>query len=127
MRKRKQRLVDPLQFEMSIQDEDLTSYVPTFGYQMGPPSEKQLSALEKLGIMPDAVENAGKAELLLDRLQKRKEAGLATPKQIRLLEQRGFRSVGTWRFESASKMINRIAANGWRLPNGINPIEYIPS
>ena len=126
MRKRKQRLVDPLQFEMSIQAEDLTSYVPSFGWEMGPPSEKQVSALEKLGIMPDAIDNAGKASLMLDRLQKRKEAGLATPKQIRLLEQRGFKNVGTWPFEGASKMINRIAANGWRLPVGIKPTEYVP-
>lgn len=124
MRKRKRRLVDPLQFEMSIQAEDLTNYVPTFGWEMGPPSDKQVSALEKLGIMPDMIDNAGKASLMLDRLNKRKEAGLATPKQIRLLEQRGFRSVGTWSFDSASKMINRIAANGWRLPSGLNPLTY---
>lgn len=126
MRKRKQRLVDPLQFEMSIQAEDLTSYVPSFGWEMGPPSEQQVSALEKLGILPDMIDNAGKASLMLDRLQKRKEAGLATPKQIRQLEQRGFQSVGTWNFDTASKMINRIAANGWRLPAGIKPKEYVP-
>lgn len=124
MRKRKRKLVDPLQFEMSIQAEDLTDYVPSFGWEMGPPSSQQVSALEKLGILPDAIDNAGKASLILDRLQKRKEAGLATPKQIRLLEQRGFKNVGTWSFDGASKMINRIAANGWRLPNGINPKTY---
>lgn len=126
MRKRKRKLVDPLQFEMSIQAEDLTSYVPTFGYQMGPPSDKQVKALEKLGIFPDAVENAGKAELLLDRLQKRREAGLATPKQIRLLEQRGFRNVGMWSFNNANKIITRIAANGWRVPTGISPQTFCP-
>ncbi|MHB2114258.1 MAG: DEAD/DEAH box helicase [Enterococcus faecalis] len=92
MRKRKRKLVDPLQFEMSIQAEDLTGYVPSFGWEMGPPSSQQVSALEKLGILPDAIDNAGKASLILDRLQKRKEAGLATPKQIRLLEQRGFKT-----------------------------------
>ncbi|MET2015709.1 DEAD/DEAH box helicase [Enterococcus faecalis] len=124
MRKRKRKLVDPLQFEMSIQAEDLTGYVPSFGWEMGPPSSQQVSALEKLGILPDAIDNAGKASLILDRLQKRKEAGLATPKQIRLLEQRGFKNVGTWSFDGASKMINRIAANGWRLPNVINPKTY---
>ncbi len=32
MRRRKQKL-DPLQFEMSIQAEDLTSYVPSFGWK----------------------------------------------------------------------------------------------
>jgi superfamily II DNA/RNA helicase len=126
MRKRKRKLVDPLQFEMSIQAEDLTSYVPSFGWEMGPPSTQQVNALEKLGILPDAIDNAGKASLMLDRLQKRKEAGLATPKQIRLLEQRGFKSVGTWSFDNASKMINRIAANGWRLPSGVRPTEYQP-
>ncbi len=126
MRKRKRKLVDPLQFEMSIQAEDLTGYVPSFGWEMGPPSKQQVGALEKLGILPDAIDNAGKASLMLDRLQKRKEAGLATPKQIRLLEQRGFKSVGTWSFDNASKMINRIAANGWRLPSGVRPTEYIP-
>ena len=53
MRRRKQRLVDPLQFEMSIQAEDLTGYVPAFGWEMGPPSDAQKSTLEKLGILPD--------------------------------------------------------------------------
>ncbi|MCM6930315.1 DEAD/DEAH box helicase [Enterococcus italicus] len=124
MRRRKRKLVDPLQFEMSIQAEDLTGYIPSFGWEMGPPSDGQVNALEKLGILPDTIDNAGKASLMLDRLQKRKEAGLATPKQIRLLEQRGFKSVGTWSFDNASKMINRIAANGWRIPNGVNPSEY---
>ena len=125
MRKRKRKLVDPLQFEMSIQAEDLSSYVPSFGWEMGPPSEKQVKSLEKLGILPDAIDNAGKAAMMLDRLAKRRDEGLATPKQIRLLEQRGFKNVGMWKFDSASKMINRIAANGWRLPTGINPSEYV--
>ncbi|MDT2735495.1 DEAD/DEAH box helicase, partial [Enterococcus thailandicus] len=57
---------------------------------------------------------------------KRKEEGLATPKQIRRLEIYGFKNVGTWQFESASKMISRIAANGWRLPAEILPKEYVP-
>ncbi|MGM0215439.1 DEAD/DEAH box helicase [Enterococcus sp. AZ109] len=124
MRKRKRKLVDPLQFEMSIQAEDLSSYVPSFGWEMAPPSDKQVKSLEKLGILPDAIDNAGKAAMMLDRLAKRRDEGLATPKQIRLLEQRGFKNVGMWKFDSASKMINRIAANGWRLPSGVIPGEY---
>lgn len=50
MKKRKRKLVDPLQFEMSIQAEDLANYVPSFGWEMMPPSDKQVKALEKLGI-----------------------------------------------------------------------------
>lgn len=124
MRNRKRKLVDPLQFEMSIQAEDLANYIPAFGWQMAPPSEKQLKALEKKGIFPDEVGNAGKATLLLERLEKRKAEGLTTPKQIRLLEKRGFKNVGMWSFEAASKLINRISANGWRTPKSINPATY---
>ncbi|MDY4405226.1 DEAD/DEAH box helicase [Blautia sp.] len=124
MRKRKKKLVDPLQFEMSIQAEDLSGYVPAFGWEMGPPSDKQKSTLEKLGILPDQIENAGKAAKLLDRLDKRRAEGLTTPKQIRFLEGRGFEHVGTWQFDTARKLIDRIAANGWKVPSDINPKEY---
>ena len=124
MRNRKQKLVDPLQFEMSIQAEDLSNYHPSFGWEMAPPSEKQTKTLEKLGILPDQIENAGKAQKLLDRLNDRRMEGLTTPKQIRFLEGRGFQHVGTWQFESAKNLIDRIAANGWRIPSGIVPAEY---
>ncbi|MBE6003755.1 MAG: DEAD/DEAH box helicase [Lachnospiraceae bacterium] len=127
MKRRKKKLVDPLQFEMSIQAEDLMNYVPAFGWQQAPPSDTQIKTLEKLGINPDDVGNAGKADLILNRLNARRDAGLTTPKQIRFLEQRGFKHVGTWEFESARKLIDRIAANGWRIPQGVNPATYTPA
>lgn len=126
MRRRKRQLVDPLQYEMSIQAEDLTGYVPSFGWEQAPASEKQLARLEKLGILPDAVDNAGKASKLLERLDSRRAAGLTTPKQIRFLEGRGFLHVGTWQFSEAKHLIDRIAANNWRIPTGIVPKEYKP-
>lgn len=124
MKRRKKKLVDPLQFEMSIQAEDLSGYVPTFGWEMAPASDKQKATLEKLGILPDQIDNAGKAAKMLDRLDKRRAEGLTTPKQIRFLEGKGFQHVGTWQLETAKKMIDRIAANGWRVPHDINPQEY---
>jgi superfamily II DNA or RNA helicase len=127
MKSRKRKLVDPLQFEMSIQAEDLSSYVPAFGWEMGPPTEKQVRTLEKLGIFPDEIESAGKAAKLLDRLDKRRIEGLTTPKQIRFLEGRGFQHVGKWDFEHARRLIDRIAANGWKVPRNINPTEYKPA
>lgn len=126
MRTRKRKLVDPLQFEMSIQAEDLSGYVPSFGWEMAPASDKQKKALEKFGIFPEEIENAGKAAKILDRLHARRMEGLTTPKQIRYLENKGFRHVGTWQFDEARRMIDRIAGNGWRIPQGIYPVEYIP-
>lgn len=127
MKRRKRKLVDPLQFEMSIQAEDLSGYVPTFGWEMGPATDKQRKTLEKLGIFPDQIDNAGKAAMLLDRLDKRRDAGLTTPKQIRFLEGKGFEHVGQWQFDDARRLIDRIASNGWRIPRDINPKTYIPN
>jgi superfamily II DNA or RNA helicase len=127
MKHRKQKLVDPLQFEMSIQAEDLASYQPAFGWEIGPATDKQRSALEKMGINPDEVENAGKAAKILDRLEMRRAEGLTTPKQIRFLERSGFSHVGTWQFDHARKLIDRIAANHWRVPHDINPTAYTPN
>ncbi|MDE6102545.1 MAG: DEAD/DEAH box helicase, partial [Ruminococcus sp.] len=103
-----------------------TNYVPAFGWEMGPATDKQIKTLEKFGVYPDQIDNAGKATKLLERLEKRRNAGLSTPKQIRFLEGKGFSHVGTWDFISAKKLIDRIAANGWRIPRDINPGEYIP-
>lgn len=126
-RRKRARLVDPLQYEMSIQAEDLTGYVPAFGWESSPPTADQLTALEKLGIQPDGVDSAGKAGLLLDRLAKRRNEGLTTPKQIRCLERYGFTHVGTWSFDAAKNMIDRIAVAGWRgAPRGIDPKTYTP-
>ena len=126
MRGRKKKLVDPLQFEMSIQAEDLSSYVPAFGWEMSPPSDAQLKALEKYGIFPDEIDNAGKASMLLDRLNKRRAEGLTTPKQIRFLERKGFLHVGTWQFSEAKNMIDRIAGNDWHVPRDVTPSTYVP-
>ena len=126
MRSKKKKLVDPIQYALSIAAEDLTSYEPTFPWEMGPPSEKQLAFLENRGILPDTVGNAGLASLLIDRLKRRQEEGLATPKQIRCLERYGFRRVGTWQFDAASVLISRLAMNHWRVPQGMTPSVYTP-
>lgn len=126
MRNRKRRLVDPLQFEFSIMEEDLANYQPSFGWEMQVPSNNQCETLEKFGINPEDVESAGKASLIIDKLMKRAASGLATPKQIRQLEQRGFRHVGQWTKDQATKLISQIAANSWRTPFHIDPSTYKP-
>jgi superfamily II DNA or RNA helicase len=57
MRKRQRKLVDPLQYAMSISAEDLANYEPEFAWQMAPATKTQLSFLEKHGIYPDTVAN----------------------------------------------------------------------
>lgn len=127
MRAKKRKLVDPIQYALSIAAEDLTNYTPTFAWEMAPPSDKQLAFLERRGIYAESVTNAGLASLLIDRLKRRQDMGLATPKQIRCLERYGFRQVGTWKFSDASSLISELADNRWRVPYWITPASYIPA
>ena len=134
VRHKQGKLVDPIQFEMSINSSDLALYQPTTLSEMAPASEKQMQALEKLGIFPgetDASGNpqiltSGKAQMILDKLGKRRLEGLATPKQIRFLENRGFMHVGEWQFGEANSMISRISMNGWKTPSSIDVSTYVP-
>ena len=126
MKQRKKRLVDPIQYAVSISAEDLMNYEPTFGWEMAPASEKQLALLEKWGISPEEVPNAGMASLLITRLTSRQDLGLATPKQIKCLEKYGFTHVGTWSFDEASNMITRIANYNWKIPHWFHPETYVP-
>lgn len=126
MRARKKKLVDPLQYEMSIMAEDLSGYTPAFGWECAPPSDRQKEMLEKRGIDPDSIDNAGLASKLIDRLKSRQMAGLTTPRQIRVLERYGFQHVGEWEFDQASKLISFLAGHGWQLPSYIDPKTYVP-
>ena len=126
MRRKKQKLVDPIQYAFSIAAEDLANYEPAFMWEMGPATERQLDYLEKHGIYPEAVTSCGMASMLIEKLKNRQVEGLATPKQIRFLERYGFLHVGMWAFEAASKMITRISVNSWILPRGIDATSYQP-
>ena len=126
LRNKKAKLVDPLQYEMSIQDISLVNYKPSFGWEAAPPTVEQKEKLFKLDISPESIDSAGKAERIINVVQARRDANMATPKQIRFLEQRGFKHVGAWTSPQAKGLVDRIAASGWRTPHSINPETYQP-
>lgn len=129
-RKKKKKLVDPLQFAASIQELELEDYVPTKLWECGAVTDKQREIIERFGVDSSGIENAGQASAFIDALTRRIESGLATPKQIRCLERNGFQHVGTWSFEAAHSMIGRLAACGWQAWKlkraGIDPETYDP-
>ena len=126
MRKRKKKLVDPLQFATSIQDLDLMDFRPTFLWECEKPTDQQLKTIEKFGVDSEGIESRGQASALIDALVKRADSHLATAKQIRCLERYGFKHVGGWPFDAAKKMISRIAMNKWMVPRGVDPATYDP-
>lgn len=120
MRKRKQKLVDPLQYAVSVGSADLLNFESSFA-DTAPMTGDQAKALEKAGILPDRVKDFGQANAILSDLQRRRANGMATPKQVRRLESFGFQHVGEMKQTAANHLITRIAANGWRVPENLKP------
>jgi superfamily II DNA or RNA helicase len=125
MRHRKAQLVDPLQYALSICDIDLQTYEPEFSWESREPTEEQVKFLVKRGIDTSGMD-AGMASRMIDTLVARQDAGMATPKQVRMLERKGFRHPGTWTFGQASKMMGILAGNRWMVPAWVDPETYVP-
>lgn len=123
---KKAKLVDPVQYEMSIGSADLSGYKPAFGWEAEKPSSDQVESLAKLGIMPNSIDSAGKAQRIIDTVKHRKESGLSSPKSIRFLERKGFQHVGKWKQDFAQDLIGRISANRWQTPRDVDPKTYKP-
>lgn len=123
--KRKARLVDPLTFFVDVNEQALLDYVPEFDWELQKPTEKQIKLIEDAGINTDNM-CKGQASRIIDAIFRRRDAKLATPKQMRMLQQKGFQNVGLWTFEQASEMMGRLAQNRWRVPWGIDPATYAP-
>lgn len=123
LRKKRAKLVDPIQYAFSIYNSELVNYVPTFAWESEPATEEQMRDLMDCGINPTGV-TQGHADLLLKSAHGRNDDGYATPKQIRLLEKYGFKNVATWDRTVATKMTKRLIRANWRVPRTINPAEY---
>ena len=116
-RQKRKGLVDPFQYMFSIESTAIRDYKPTFGWETKAPSQKAKDAIEGYGVDANSIESAGLANLILKELMKRWDSGMATPKQIRFLENKDFRHVGRWTKAYASGVIGTISDHDWSLPN----------
>lgn len=119
------RLVDPLLYAGLVGGQyGEPDYSDLQGLQ--PPTPDQRRRLADAGINSTKVGTSAQAEALLHTVAARRDAGLATAKQIRLLGAKGFRDVSQWSFEDARKMVFRLVANAWRVPHSVDPFSYRP-
>lgn len=121
--RKKGELFDALRFAQLTGVTELAS-APTTLQENDRPTMEIVDRLERLGFACPGSQTA--AEQLLTAYQHRVDKGLSTHKQIRLLSSRGFRNVDQWPFQAAKKMIDRIAASGWKVPKYIRPETYVP-
>lgn len=126
MRMKRGQTVDAVWFSLAIRAESLVNYVPCFKWESDPPTERQLERLAKDNIEVSTIQSKGHASAIIKMLNYRIRAGLTTPKQIIILERKGFRKVGLWTKEEASQIIGILINNGWRVPHDLDPDTYLP-
>lgn len=110
-RRFRRRTVDPLHYAASICDAGLINYVPEFAWESKPATEKQISELARRGIDTADI-NRGFASKLIGSLKERQ--GMATPKQIAILEGYGFAMARNWTVKDASWAIGEIKRVGYK-------------
>lgn len=111
-KKKKSKLINPLEVFSLLDDIGLADYEPTFQWESYDATERQVKALESFGIDADGV-SRGYACQILDRVFDRMRENKASIKQINLLRRYGYDPID-WTFEQASKKIGALAAVGWK-------------
>ena len=86
---RKSRLIDPIEFALSLHEVELADWEPTMHWHSEPASEKQLRMLSGMGFDLESIPNRGYASALLERVFARRDLNLATPKQLHWLRKTG--------------------------------------
>lgn len=112
-RKKKAKLINPLELFSLLDDIGLADYEPSFRWEEADATDKQVQALEKFGIDAEGI-TKGYACRIMDTVIGRSQMGLATMKQVQLLNRYGYDNAAQMTFEQATKKISRLAAAGWQ-------------
>lgn len=105
---RKARTVGVLEFADAIDRiVEVAEFEPEFGWERNKPSPKQIEILERAGFDTSEIETRGKASKILDLIFMRRKQGLATPKQLRLMQKLGHPDPVRATFEEASDWLDR--------------------
>lgn len=88
-RGRNARTFDPLEFAVSLQDTELAEFEPTMQWHSDTPTDRQMKVLARFGFDTRQITCKGHAGAILDRIFRRSDLKLATPKQLRWLVKLG--------------------------------------
>ena len=103
---RNQRTVDAFEFALSLGDAGLADYEPETAWEGQPPTDPQVQLLARAGFDLNHITCKGHASKLIDLVFRRRDLGLATPKQVRWLTRFNHPSPHLATFEEASAYLN---------------------
>ena len=86
VRKKGLRLVSVVDYMEQLGESGNDDSKDIGGFVLPPPSEAQITAIRAAGFDSDMISSAAEASKLLGCLEKRRKAGLASPKQLRVLK-----------------------------------------
>jgi superfamily II DNA or RNA helicase len=95
---------------LELGDAELAGFEPVFGWHSEQPTPKQLGMLLKCGVPADtvaAIQLKGHASEIISHIVKRRDAGLATLKQVRYARRLGHTQPELLGFEEAKAWIDR--------------------
>lgn len=105
-RRREAREIDAMELAVSLNDAVLMDYEPESPWESQPMTDKQRELLTKNGLDLTTVTCKGHATKIIDVIFKRREAGLATFKQVKWLVKLGHKCPNTATFEEAGEFMN---------------------
>jgi hypothetical protein len=100
------KVIDPLEFALSIHDTTMADWQPTMPWHHDRMSEAQERTLKSFGFDTESITSKGQASAILDRVMDRSKLKLATPKQVKSLTRFGIKNAYQWKFEAASKFLD---------------------
>ena len=104
----KAKRFDPITYAISVMDSNtLTEYEPTMRWERQAPTTNQLRQLTSEGFEESDITCRGHASKLLDKIFKRREAGLATTKQLFWLHKFRLPNANSFSFEEAGAELDR--------------------
>lgn len=112
---------DPFRVLNLQRDEDQDRHTARFGHQ--PLTPRQREVLEKMKVPPDVTSKMGRRDFtrLMKAVSKRRQLGLATYRQLAVLQRYGVQEINV-SFKGASKAMDLLAKRGWRR-GAISPEE----
>ena len=124
-KKRQGPKVDLLEFAVAIGDLQIVQFQPSMCWHTEPVSQKQFDALERSGINPNSVRGKGHASVVIERLQDRRNRGLATYKQVRFLARHGVPNAHLVSFISAIALISKLISHKSQISPLVRKIEAL--
>ena len=104
--KRKSRTVDAVDFALALGDQELAGYEPETDRDASPMTVRQAEQIENAGFDMESVKGFGHASRIIDKLFHRRDAGLATPKQMKWLIKYRHPSPHTATFQEAHDFLD---------------------